>query len=82
PLRPFRASLPALAAFPLGLWTRLAGREARRLGLGLLGEIEAAGYLPLRQAIRDHLALARGLDCAVGQVAIVASVQQALDLVA
>lgn len=82
PVRPFRASLPDLAAFPLALWTRLAGREARRLGTALLGEIDGVGYLPLRIAIRDHLALARGVECDVAQVAIVASVQQALDLVA
>lgn len=82
PAQPFRPSLPALAEFPVGLWTRIGGREARRLGTALLGETEGAGYLPLRAAIRDHLAVARGLDCAVGQIAIVASVQQALDLVA
>ena len=45
----------------------------------LLG-CEAAGYLPLRQAIADYVGTARGVTCAPEQVAIVSGMLEALAL--
>lgn len=77
---PFRHGLPALDAFPLRLWARMAARRWRRLPRELLGYGHAAGYRPLRQAIADYLAEARAVRCDANQVVMVAGSQQALYL--
>ena len=58
------------------------GTPAFAIGLprALLAQAEPAGYLPLRQAIVDYLATARGVRCEAEQVIIVAGVQQAIGL--
>ena len=80
--RAFRPSQPDLAAFPFDLWTRIAARRSRLSKLALLGNGDALGYRPLRDAIAAHLQFARGIACSGDQVAIIGSVQQALDLCA
>src|SRR5262245_40607481 len=79
---PFRAGTPALDAFPLRLWERLASRRWRAAGPALLGYSDSAGYPPLREAIAAHLATARAVRSAARQVLIVAGAQQGFDLVA
>jgi GntR family transcriptional regulator / MocR family aminotransferase len=80
--RPFRHGLPALDAFPLRQWARIAARRWRRLPRELLGYGDAAGYQPLRQAIADYLAEARAVRCEAGQIVMAAGSQQALYVVA
>jgi GntR family transcriptional regulator / MocR family aminotransferase len=80
--RPFRPGTPALDAFPNTLWARLLARRWRRPPPDLLGYTEAAGYLPLREAIASYLGAARAVRCEAAQVIVVAGSQQALDLVA
>src|ERR1043166_6111932 len=41
----------------------------------------AAGYRPLRETIAEHLAASRGVRCTADQVIVLASAQEALDLV-
>ena len=82
PPRAFRANLPALDLFPTALWTRIATRCLRRISMRNLTECEPLGYLPLRQAVAEYLGRSRGVRCAPEQVAIVAGVQEALDLTA
>lgn len=79
---PFVAGLPALDAFPLEVWRRLAARRLRSSDRALLGYLPASGYPPLQQVIADHLAASRGIDCAPRQVLILNSSMQAVDLVA
>ncbi|MDB6137768.1 MAG: transcriptional regulator, GntR family with aminotransferase domain [Verrucomicrobiaceae bacterium] len=79
---PFEANLPALDLFPISLWGRLAGRRMRQASHKLLGASEAAGYLPLREAVADYLGSARGVKCTAGQVVIVSGTQQTLQLIA
>ncbi len=79
---PFEANLPALDLFPTGLWGRLAGRRIRQAGARLLSSGDSAGYLPLRQAVADHLGTARGVKCTAEQVVIVSGTQQTLQLIA
>ncbi len=79
---PFLAGMPALEAFPLALWRRLAARRWRVSGGGLLGYFPSLGHGPLREATARHLAVTRGIDCAPEQVMIVNSSMQAVDLVA
>lgn len=79
---PFLAGMPALDAFPLALWRRLAAHRWRVGGGGLLGYFPSLGHGPLREATARHLATTRGVDCEPGQIMILNSSMQAVDLVA
>jgi GntR family transcriptional regulator/MocR family aminotransferase len=78
---PFLAGMPALDAFPLALWRRLAARRWRVSGGGLLGYFPSLGHGPLREATARHLANSRGVDCEPEQIMILNSSMQAVDLV-
>lgn len=82
PPRAFRTDMPALDLFPTALWAQLTARRVRRAPAGLLAGCGPLGYPPLQEAVAAYLGTARGVRCAPGQVAIVAGVQQALDLTA
>jgi GntR family transcriptional regulator/MocR family aminotransferase len=85
PSVPFRVNYPALDQFPLDTWLRLQARlvrEAASAGAqgSLLGETEAQGEAELRQAIAEHVAIARGVQCRADDIVITAGAQHALDL--
>ncbi len=82
PAPAFRPHHPDLDAFPFDLWNRIAGRRSRLAHRHLLAEGDALGLPALRDAIADHLRLTRGLSCSGAQVAVVGSIQQAIDLLA
>jgi GntR family transcriptional regulator/MocR family aminotransferase len=82
---PFRINLPELDQFPIETWARLQGavlREARRSSriVSLLGEAEAQGDHSLRQAIADHVSIARGVRCSAETVIVTAGAQHAIDM--
>jgi GntR family transcriptional regulator / MocR family aminotransferase len=77
--RPFRPE-PAIDAFPVDLWTQIAGRRLRRATRTLLADADPRGYRPLREAVADYLGSARGVRCSPEQVIIVAGIQHGLDL--
>src|SRR5271156_34639 len=79
PARAFRASQPALDAFPMSLWAQVATRRLRRVSARLLTGGEALGYRPLREAVAEYLNTSRGVKCTAEQVLIISGVQQALD---
>jgi GntR family transcriptional regulator / MocR family aminotransferase len=72
---------PALDAFPARLWARLLAREWRR-PVRLMGYGNPKGHGPLRRAIAEHVAVARGAQCEAEQVIVVAGSQQGLALAA
>lgn len=78
----FAAGSPELRAFPHQIWRRIHASLQRELGSQLMGYGDPQGYLPLRQAVADYLALSRGLRCQPQQVIILTSSQQALQLLA
>jgi len=85
PAVPFRINLPELETFPVDTWARLQAAVLREAGrsnaLGsLLGEAHAQGDLSLRQAIADHVSIARGVRCSADTVVITAGAQHAIDL--
>lgn len=80
PSRAFRANLPALDLFPAQLWAKVATRRLRRISINLLTACGPMGYPPLQRAVAEYLNASRGVKCSPGQVAIVAGVQEALDL--
>ncbi|HEY8969316.1 MAG TPA: PLP-dependent aminotransferase family protein [Puia sp.] len=79
---PFQTSQPAFDAFPFAVWSRLAARVYRYLDFQHLGYEDAAGHLPLREAIADHLRVNRGVQCEASRILIVNGTQQALFLAA
>jgi GntR family transcriptional regulator/MocR family aminotransferase len=74
--------VPALELFPTNLWAQIAARRLRRASTNFLLGCEPLGYYPLREAVADYLRTSRGANCDPEQVAIVAGVQEALDLTA
>jgi GntR family transcriptional regulator/MocR family aminotransferase len=78
----FAPGVPSLADFPIALWRRLLDRTWRALGTAQLSYAGAAGELPLRAAIADHLRASRGADCAASQIFITEGTQSSLDLCA
>ncbi len=78
--KPFQSNTPAVEAFPIEVWSRLAGRRMRRATRLLLSSGDPAGYRPLREALAAYLQTARGVRCEVEQILIVSGIQQALDL--
>ena len=82
PSRPFRVYKPAIAHFPVKVWTRLARRRLAAFSSWLRTEHDACGFAPLREAIADYLASSRGVRCCPDQIMIVSGIQQGLDLLA
>lgn len=78
---PFQLGLPALDAFPRKTWSRLAGRNLRRLETLAMTYPDPAGYDPLRRAIATYLGLSRGIVCSHEQVFVTAGYRGALELV-
>ncbi|MBB5192570.1 GntR family transcriptional regulator/MocR family aminotransferase [Silvimonas terrae] len=78
-----RACIPDMRAFPHEIWNGLQARILRQDSHNALMEYgDPQGCLPLRQAIAAYLAQSRGVRCHAGQVMILASSQQALQLLA
>jgi GntR family transcriptional regulator/MocR family aminotransferase len=82
PSRAFRANVPALDLFPTTLWAQITARRWRRASVQLLLGCDPLGYGPLRNAVANYLSTSRGVKCGPEQIAIVAGVQEALDLTA
>ena len=80
--RPLGACATDLSGFPAQTWNRLLARRARRAGSTVLATSDPAGVPALRRAIAEYVRLARGVHCESGQVLVVNSAQQALDLAA
>jgi len=79
PPRPFRIGVPALDLFPVRLWAQLANRRLRSVSVAQLDYGDAAGFLPLREAIADHVRTARGTRCDPDHVVVVAGAQRGVD---
>src|SRR5262252_2936573 len=77
----FRYGSPAVDEFPREIWRRLLAARARRAARESFGYGAPAGYGPLRDALSEYLARARGVSCDAERIVIVNGSQQALDLV-
>jgi GntR family transcriptional regulator / MocR family aminotransferase len=79
----FRLDRPALDAFPLKLWSRIAAGHLRRGDAArLLAGGDPLGFRPLRESIAGYLELDRGVKCTADQVVITTGTQQSLALIA
>lgn len=81
-IQPFRAGTPALDKFPYKLWTKLVTHHANALHPGVMMYQDPAGLRPLREAIADHVILARQVRCQPEQVIIVSGSQAGIYLAA
>ncbi|MBX3082095.1 MAG: PLP-dependent aminotransferase family protein [Anaerolineae bacterium] len=79
----FTNGVPALDLFPFDIWTRLIARHYRYAPLSLFDEtVSPQGYLPLREALANHLRTARAVKCDAEQIIITSGSQQAFFLAA
>ncbi|MBD9442761.1 PLP-dependent aminotransferase family protein [Pseudomonas sp. PDM04] len=77
---PFAPHTCDVAQFPVDTWRRLHMRHLGSVLPPVLSARPAQGLPALRQAIVEHLAIARGVATSADTVVIVSSVQQALDI--
>lgn len=77
---PFVPGILDVPEFPFQTWARLQAKYWRYLDRNLLDYGNAGGYVPLRRAIAQQLALSRGVRVTPEQVLITAGTQQAIDL--
>ncbi|MBT0570288.1 PLP-dependent aminotransferase family protein [Curvibacter sp. CHRR-16] len=78
----FTPGVPALQDFPLTLWRRLLERAWRTMRKAQLNYADPQGEAPLREAIANHLRVARGALLDSSQVFITDGTQHSLDIVA
>ncbi|MFZ0521018.1 MAG: PLP-dependent aminotransferase family protein [Candidatus Acidiferrales bacterium] len=76
----FRMSLPALEHFPIGLWSKLVNRHARKPSRQALAYGDAKGYAPLREAIAEYLGAVRAVRCEPSQVLVTTGSQQGIQI--
>jgi GntR family transcriptional regulator/MocR family aminotransferase len=82
PPRSFRLGMPEHHGFPHAQWRRLAMRALRGFAREPFRYPPAQGLPELREAIAAHVAFARAVACAAGDVVVTSGTQQALDLLA
>src|SRR5262249_15566853 len=78
----FRYGRPAFDDFPRETWRKMVAARMRSSLPESFGYGPPAGYAPLREALAQYLARARGMSCNGGQIIIVNGSQQAFDLIA
>lgn len=79
--RPFQIGLPDLSLLPHAQWARQLERAWRSPGPDLLGRADPLGWWPLREAIANHLAVWRQLDCAPEQVVVTSGAWESFDII-
>ncbi|MES2179462.1 MAG: PLP-dependent aminotransferase family protein [Gemmatimonadota bacterium] len=80
PPRAFRVAVPAVDIFPVDTWGRILAKRWGRAPARALAYGDPFGYLPLREAIAEYLASARGVRCEAAQIMIVNGSQEGLDI--
>jgi GntR family transcriptional regulator / MocR family aminotransferase len=74
---------PDTEAFPFAIWRRIVAKQLRSPRSEAFTQLtQAAGYVPLRRAIAEHVTRTRAVHCTADQVVVVNGSQQALDLCA
>ncbi len=79
-LQAFAAGSPDLRAFPHALWRQLTNKRLRQTPEALMRYGDPQGREDLREAIAQYLMGSRGVRCTPGQVLVLTSSQQALQL--
>ncbi len=77
----FQPGLPDLNQFPYSQWQRCVNHCLKQNDLSLYKYNDQGGYAPLKEALRNYLHLARGVNCLAEQIIIVNGSQAGLDLI-
>lgn len=78
----FAAGSPDLRAFPHDIWRRLVAQRLRHQPEKMMGYGSPQGLAELREAVARYLGQARGVRCDAGQIIVLTSSQQALQMLA
>ena len=78
---PFSPGKPELDQFPFEIWARLLAKHWRHPKKEYLSDNPIGGSLVLRQALAEHLAQTRAVNCTPDQVIVLSGSQQAIHLV-
>jgi GntR family transcriptional regulator / MocR family aminotransferase len=79
--RPFNLGRTLIDARTHSVWRKLTARACRSIDPVHLGYSDPRGLPALRQAVSDHLRVARGVRCDPDQIVITTGTQHAIDLV-
>ncbi len=82
PAGAFALGVSDTTAFPHATWARLIGRHWRYPTQEMLNYAHGGGYRPLREALAEHLRLARSVNCTADQIVLTTGIQQSIALVA
>lgn len=78
----FMPGVPDVTEFPVRTWLRLHNRRWREARPERLSYAPGGGLPELREALAEHLRVARSVQCAPEQIIITSGSHQAVDLVA
>lgn len=67
-----------LEHFPIGIWSKLVSRHARKISRDIMGYGDPLGYGPFREAVAEYLGAFRAVRCDPSQVMITTGAQQGL----
>jgi len=76
----FVPGVPDVTQFPYRVWNRLQNKAWQNPAPSSLTYARGGGHMALREALADHLKLARAVDCVPEQVVITAGIHQSIDL--
>jgi GntR family transcriptional regulator / MocR family aminotransferase len=65
-----------LEHFPIGIWSKLINRHARKISRDIMGYGEPMGYGPFREAVAEYLGAFRAVKCDPSQILITTGAQQ------
>jgi len=78
----FQLGLPDRTHFPFEIWRRLSARALRAFSRSPATDLEPQGRLGLREAISQHVSLARAVACQGDDIVVTTGAQQAFNLLA
>jgi GntR family transcriptional regulator/MocR family aminotransferase len=64
--------------FPIGVWSKLINRHARKISRDMMGYGDPMGYLPFREAVAEYLGAFRAVTCDPAQILVTTGAQQGL----
>lgn len=67
-----------LEHFPIGAWSRLLNRHARKISRDIMGYGDPMGYGPFREAVAEYLGAYRAVRCDPSQILVTTGAQQGL----
>jgi GntR family transcriptional regulator/MocR family aminotransferase len=67
-----------LEHFPIGIWSKLVNRHARKVSRDIMGYGDPMGYRPFREAVAEYLGAFRAVKCDPSQILVTTGTQQAL----